>query len=129
MSYCRFSSDNFGCDVYAYSSGEDRFHVHLAFSRVVGDVPKLPDLPDPGPGQALPQEAVQAYMEAHRAQMDFLETAEREPLDLPHAGGGFVYETLEEVLEGMLWLRSLGYRIPDYAFERIEEEMREEETR
>lgn len=40
MSYCRFSSDNWGSDVYAYESG-DGVAVHVAASKYVGDVPRV----------------------------------------------------------------------------------------
>ena len=43
MSYCRFSSDNYACDVYVYESCYGGFDVHVASSRYVGDIPKLPE--------------------------------------------------------------------------------------
>lgn len=55
MSYCRWSSDDFQCDVYCYEADEG-FIIHVAVSRPVlkdGDLPpripfqvQIPDNPD-----------------------------------------------------------------------------------
>ena len=40
MSYCRFSSDDYGCDAYVYEDVSGGFTIHLAGRRYLGDVPK-----------------------------------------------------------------------------------------
>ena len=43
MSYCRFSSDDYRCDVYCYADALGGFTTHVASKRVVLQEP----LPDP----------------------------------------------------------------------------------
>ena len=43
MSICRFSSDNWKSDVYIYES-ECGIELHIASSRIISDIPKLPPL-------------------------------------------------------------------------------------
>src|ERR1044071_191187 len=42
MSYCRFSSLNWSCDVYAYADVAGGYTIHVARSRRVGDIPADP---------------------------------------------------------------------------------------
>ena len=115
MSYCRFSSDNFGCDVYIYGS-QYGYELHIAGNRVIGDVPKLTDL------LGNPEE----FLKSHKAQMDFLDTAKRERIKLPYSGESFTFSEPIDLLEKLKELKSLGYRIPKYVFEEIEEEIKQE---
>ncbi|WP_314435823.1 hypothetical protein [Massilia timonae] len=113
MSYCRFSSDNFGCDVYVYEHVAGGFVTHVAGNRIVGDVPKLP---------RPTKENRSEYMAAHRAQMDFMTDAKREDIDLPHAGGSFSDDTAGECAARLESLRVLGYKVPQYAIDALREE-------
>lgn len=45
------------------------------------------------------------------------------PITLPHAGESFNDPSLETFKERLLWLRSLGYRFPDYVLAMIDEEI------
>jgi hypothetical protein len=122
MSYCRWSSDDFACDLYAYESVGDTWVIHVAGNRVVGDIPKLPPFPTAGiTGKDDPW--IASYHLAAKAQHEFLETAEREFIDLPFAGESLHCDTLQEFKEKMLMLREIGYNFPDYVLETIEEEM------
>lgn len=40
MSYCRWSSDNFKCDIYM-CEGSDCYHIHVVSLRYVGEVSEL----------------------------------------------------------------------------------------
>lgn len=40
MSYCRWSSMDFKCDLYIYEA-EDGIAIHVASNRVIGDVPAI----------------------------------------------------------------------------------------
>ena len=44
MSYCRWSSDNFTCDLYIYESVYDCWTIHVAQSRHVGPLPEYPNM-------------------------------------------------------------------------------------
>jgi hypothetical protein len=122
VSYCRFSSDNFHSDVYVYESCYGGYQTYVAGNRVVGDIPKTPENWWKDPNK---DEAIEAYLKAHNEQMEFVRTATRESIDLPHAGESFVDNSLEELLGRLLWLRSLGYNVPESAIEMIKEEIEE----
>jgi hypothetical protein len=111
MAYCRFSCDDFRCDLYAYRGDRD-YVLHVAGFRFVGDVPTIDW--DAGPA---------AIVTASKAQCAFLRAAARVPIDLPHAGETFHESDLAALRARLLALRALGYRFPDAALERIDVEI------
>lgn len=116
MSYCRWSSLNWRCDLYCYEHVDGGFVTHVAGNRVVGDIPTEPSWD-------LIQTDPQAWSDQHSAVMKFLETATREPITLPEAGACFTDPTLATFKERLLWLRQLGYVFPDYVLEDVDEEI------
>lgn len=114
MSYCRWSSNNFKCDVYCYQSAEG-FVTHVASHRVVGDVPKLPDLGEPA----------DAFVKAWKAQSDFVTNAKRTPIGLPHAGESFTDPDMESFLARLVELKKAGYEVPDDVINDVGEEIKE----
>lgn len=121
MSYCRWSSDNWRCDLYCYEDANGGWTTHVAGNRVVGEIPREPDwdLLKPSSSEA----DKKRWMAEHQAVNEFLETAEYRPLALPHAGKTFNDPTLEAFKERLLWLRGLGYSFPDYVLDEIDEEI------
>lgn len=119
MSYCRFSCDNFACMLYVYESDRG-YEVHVARSKCVGDIPKVPAFND---WEKLGNEAV---AEAYKKQSDFLESCERKDIGLPYDGQSFVEGTLEDLLARVTMLKDVGYHVPDFVFESIKDEMVEE---
>ena len=115
MSYCRWSSDDFACDLYCYES-DYGYVTHVASSRVVGPVPPLPSAQEFIHGDA------DTIAAAFKAQHDYLGIAGREDIGLPHDGETFVDDALDEFEARLRELRSLGYRFPDYVFDIIAEE-------
>lgn len=115
MSYCRWSSDDWKSDVYCYES-DSGFIVHIAGNRVLGDIPTTPPLT---------KETIPAYMEAHKAQMAFLDTCKRAPIDLPHAGSSMDFDDAGACANSLELLRALGYRVPQYAIDTLREEAAE----
>lgn len=113
MSYCRWSSDDFACDIYAYEA-DNGFTIHIAGNRILGDVPKM-----------LPIDH-EDWLSAYRAQHEFLATAQRETITLPHAGETFVCDDLEDFKARLLMLREIGYNFPDYVLDEIDAEMKDE---
>ena len=69
MSYCRWSSMDFKCDLYVYEAS-DGIVIHVASNRVVGDVP------------VIDWSSAETLHSTYKAQMEFLDTAEREPINL-----------------------------------------------
>lgn len=117
MSYCRWSCDNFSCDLYCYESVYGGWTTHVARSKVVGDIPEVPAL-----GSCTPEE----WLVFHRAQMDYLETAKRAPIGLEHDGEDFNDPDLQSFLERLKYLRGVGYNFPDYVLANVEQEIAEE---
>lgn len=113
MSYCRFSSDDFKSDVYAFPS-EGGYEIHVSTMRYMGDIPKLPL------GEEVTPEQLQA---AYLAQIAFLKKTTMERIDLPLAGEMFQYTTLEEFEKRLRSLREIGYHVPESAFARIAKEL------
>lgn len=113
MSYCRFSSDNFACDVYVYEHCYGGWTTHVAGRRVVGNVPKLPPLT---------ADNKDAFFAAYRAQMDFMETAQHADIGLPHDGAQFSDNTPGACAERLESLRTIGYNVPQHAIDQLREE-------
>lgn len=118
MAYCRWSSDNFKCDLYCYEDCNGGFTTFVADNRIVGDIPEL--LP-------LSRISDKEWAEAYQKQTDFLETAKRKNIGLPYDGECFNDPTLEAFLKRILSLREIGYNFPDYVIEDIKKEQKEEE--
>ena len=122
MSYCRFSSMDFGCDLYCFADCAGGYTTYVAANKIVGEVPKIPEFPLGK--QDTPE--WKAWGVAYKAQMDFLETAKRVPIGLPYDGERFNDLDLESFLARLLMLRERGYRFPDYVLEDVRSEIEEE---
>lgn len=120
MSYCRWSSDNWKCDLYCYGS-ETCIVTHVAGRRRVGDIPddRWADFIS---GKITSEE----YTKLYKAQMDAVEACEFEDINLPHAGETFEDDDLESFKARLLYLRGLGYNFPDYVLEDVDREIAEE---
>lgn len=113
MAYCRWSSDNFDCDVYAYKSAIG-YETHIASNRLVGKAPMITST----------LSEVEEYVKQSRARSEWLENAERKKIGLPYDGQSFTMYTLESFLQLLEELREMGYRFPDYVLAEVKEEIR-----
>lgn len=120
MSYCRWSSDNWRCDLYCYEDVNGGWTTHVAGRRRVGEIP--PDRFDDFIDKKITAEE---YAELHRIHMDAVGACEMVEINFPHAGETFNDATLEEFKERLLWLRSIGYQFPDYVLEVVDREIAE----
>lgn len=119
MSYCRFSSDNWKCEVYCYESSSG-FVTWVASNKVVGEVPLLDwslmdDIHD--------SDATTLFMVQYNAQMEWLRTAERRPIGLAHDGKSFDDPDRESFLKTLLMLKEAGYNVPQYVIDEVSEEI------
>lgn len=121
MSYCRFSSDNFKCDVYCYESAHGGFVIHVAKNRRVGATP-IPELPP------LLSVTPEEFREAHKRQSEWLNTAVVVPIGLPDDGETYDADTAEETANMLISLRAKGYRVPQYAIDTLLEEANENKS-
>jgi len=116
MSYCRWSSDNWRCDLYCYEDVSGGITTHVASNRVVGEVPEaLLSLLLNGKSEE--------FLVAHRKQMAFLETAKREIIGLPYDGESFNDPDYQSFLERLVYLREVGYNFPDHVIEEVKEDI------
>ncbi|HLP99169.1 MAG TPA: hypothetical protein VK149_12075 [Sideroxyarcus sp.] len=149
MSYCRFSSDNFMCDVYVYADCYGGWTTHVAGNRLV-----IPPIPEPSFDMVIVRggtfdkkarkmvyerkiDAVIAHVTAtlwgwlrmpHRWSMAIIP---RKYIGLPHDGGEFNDPTAGDCADRLVWLRGMGYKVPQYVIDALraeQEETNEEET-
>ena len=113
MSFCRWSSDDWKCDLYAYESDEG-FVVHVAANRYIERIPHLPSV------QKTP---MTKWMKAYRAQMKAVRGAHSEKIGGTFDGQTLVYPSLKTMLEGILLLRTSGYNVPEFVISNIESEL------
>ena len=112
MSYCRWSSDDFSCDIYCYES-EVGYMIHVASHRVVGDIPKLP---------VWSKENYAEWSKSYHKQVRFIETSKREPINLPCAGKTFCLDNAADCAYKLIELKDMGYNVPQYAIDSLLEE-------
>ena len=121
MSYCRWSSDDFQCDVYVYADVRGGWTTHVANRRVAYAEPLPP------PVRAVPgdRDSVDAWLERHRLVTAMRDAAELVPIGLPHDGDNFTDDTPGECADRLESLRALGYNVPQYAIDTLREEAEE----
>ena len=116
MSYCRWSSCNFGCDLYIYADAGGGWTIHVAGNRVRGKVPEIVWPVDKSP------DAGDRFVASHSFQMEFVMNAPREPLGLPHAGESFYLPTAAACADRVEELMALGYCVPAYVVRDLRKE-------
>ena len=115
MSYCRWSSNDWDCDLYCYQDGSGGWTTWVASNRVA-NVPKIGDMP-------VNKTRLKRWFKGHQDQMKFLETAKRKPIGLPFDGDHYNDPTLEAFKNRLLALRTAGYHFPDYVLEEVDNEI------
>lgn len=116
MSYCRWSSDNWRCDLYCYGDVSGGITTHVASNRVVGDIPEAPL-------SLIMEGKNEEFLEAHKKQMAFLGNAKRKPIGLPFDGETFNDPDCASFFVRLMELREAGYNFPVYVLEEVREEM------
>ena len=137
MSYCRWSSNNWKCDLFCYEDVSGGITTHVAGNRVVGEVPEvslrlLQYKPVSVTEEILTRmrhEEFKEWTEANERQQKFLDTCQRVPIGLPYDNQSFNDPTYEDFLARLMHLRSVGYRFPDYVIEEVEDDIMGEKDR
>lgn len=145
MSYCRWSSDHFECDVYVYESSQG-WVTHIAGRRRKAKLPDHIKAMFPDNWQA--EGAVDKYMAAKEAEkewirtlphevvmgndtsgnpvpMYFLADSEYDFLPAPMAGETVTSDSPGECAAFIESLRPLGFNVPQYAIDALREEQAE----
>lgn len=113
MSYCRWSTDDFQCDLYCYESDEG-FITHVAGQRIKYKTP----LPPP-----VDESDFNALLKRHETVLGMLDNAERAPIGLPYDSKTFCDHDLPSFLERVKMLKKIGYNVPDYLIPMIIKEI------
>ena len=108
VSYCRFSSDHWKCDVYVYDDIQGGITIHVAKVRFVSDIP----FPAP-PKNILELPATDGVAWLAREQ-EWLKHARRKKIELPHAGKTFNVDTDGDAAKLLQELAALGYFVPKH---------------
>lgn len=116
MSYCRFSSLDFTCDLYVYQS-VNGWEIHVASNKTDHSVDGLTPLP-----LVSSADWPSAYVERSKELRRRMDRAERKPLTLPHAGESFTFNTPGEAAAMVRKLVALGYRAPTGLADELEAE-------
>lgn len=119
MSYCRWSSMNFKCDLYCYEHCDGTWTTHIASNKVV--TPIFPD----APWVLLKGGLIGRYLFVwwHRLHMWTVGIGKRAAIGLKFDGETFKDDSLEGFRDTLLLLRREGYRFPDYVLEIVDEEI------
>lgn len=111
MAYCRWSSDDYQCDVYVYQS--DRGWVtHVAGRRPVFKAP-LPPAVEIG---------AEGWYKRYRIVSEMLGRATMVEIEGDHDGETFTDDTPGECADTLERLRAAGYNVPQYAIDELREE-------
>ena len=115
MSYCRFSSDDWTCDVYVYEAAEG-VCIDVASSRHVG-VPKLPKF-----------ENTTDWWLKYQEQMKVVHEAELVKIGLSLDGKDFYGLTYQEAFDKLTEIKTVGYNVPEYVFIALQEDIDETDS-
>lgn len=120
MSYCRWSTDDFQCDLYVWEDANGGWRIAVAARRTVFDEPLPP--PVPSSSANIVEECIA------RHQLVGTLPYHHEDLDLPHAGETFEEPTASAAADRVAALRVLGYRCPDIVESLLREDAALEEA-
>lgn len=109
MSHCRWSTDDFGCDLYVYQAGQ-AWMVHVASNRVIPAEPFPP--PVDVDGDVDPSGWLEAWTERNRKVLTIVDRSARERIHGPYDGAMFAVDSPGEAADLVDFLAKEGYRVP-----------------
>lgn len=118
MSYCRWSTNDFTCDIYCYESCDGGWDIHIAALRH-----RLRSLPPPVPFDL---ENLDPWFERHKKVMKMVHRAKRYPIGLPYDGESYNEPTAGDAAKRLIALKETGYNVPQEAIDALIEESEEE---
>jgi len=117
MSYCRWSSNDFQCDVYVYEHVGGYWVIHIAENRTV--------FKDPIPPKIDPVKDVNGWIKREKLVTEMSHRSKREKIGLPYDGETFYESNQLDTANRLKELKKIGYMVPDYAIEELENEAKE----
>jgi hypothetical protein len=124
MSYCRWSNNDYECDIYAFASVYGTYEVWVAGSRYVSDEVKPRSMAFPVPGD---DEGMKAWFKRNQELNEWISKARKEPIGLPCDGVQFSLMTPGDAADKMEELKAMGYNVPEYAIVVLREEQEEQD--
>ncbi len=115
MSYCRYSCDDYQCNLYCYET-EGGYQTHVAKYKAVFTEP-LP------PVVAFEADNGKAWFERYKAAMAIVDAAPLVPVGLASDGEDYLDSTLEEFMDTLTRLKAEGYRFPECVFDLVRQEI------
>jgi len=119
MSYCRFSSYEYACDVYVYAGIGGGFVTHVARGRYVFDPPLPPPI-------ELTESTIDAFVRRDAEVQARVDASTLVPIELPHAGETFDDADAGACAARLIELKRLGFRVPQAAIDALREEAAEQ---
>lgn len=116
MSYCRWSSDDFQCDVYVYKHVGGFWQIHVATNR------STPDEPFPEAIVPKTDEEWDKFFEREKVVREMLDKATSKEIGLKYDGEDFQCPSAKECASVLMMLKNEGYNVPDYAINDLLEE-------
>lgn len=121
MSYCRWSTDDFQCDVYVYADARGGWTTHVASNRYAYKEP-LPPVVECDPDN---EEVWQAWLARHEVMRRLIDEADRVTIGLPHDGETYNDDTPSQCADRLEMLKGLGYVVPQDAIDSLRQEAAE----
>lgn len=117
MSYCRFSTDCYQCDVYVYESVYDCWTIHVAGRRHHN--PTIPLVP-------ADYDEANGFIEWYKRQQEWLTHPDTTLIDLPedneHVGKTYDLPSPEEAADMLQLISDSGLNVPEYVIIALREE-------
>lgn len=117
MSICRWSDDDYQCSLYIYES-EDWYVIHVAKRKPIYKE-ELPPRVDTG--------NLDDILKRQKKVWKMHDRAEFVPIGLPYDGEMFIEKTPEDLLKKVIFLKEIGYRVPDFVIRLIKQEIEDKE--
>lgn len=118
MSYCRWSTDEYQCDLYVYESVGGFWSTNVAGNRLAYKEPLPAEVP-------FTADRLKEWHERHERVHAMVGEADRVDIDLPHVGESFADASAGACADRLEYLKGLGYRFPDDVIDALREEQRD----
>lgn len=120
MSYCRWSNDDYQCDVYVYESCNG-FMVHVAGRKYVFKEPVPEHVP-------FDKEHQKEWYARHKKVLRMCDEADQVAIGLPNDGETYDFSSPGKCAEFLIELKKSGYSVPQHAIDDLTEEENETDT-
>lgn len=121
MSYCRWSTDDFQCDLYIYECVTDQWMIHVAGRKIVYKEP----LPVPVELDTHDKESWKAWFDRKDQVKAIRKRSELVEIGLPYDGQTIAVDSPGECADVVEMLLALGYRAPKGIVEELRDEQKE----